>query len=478
MRACIGFFRVTTSSQTGLVVGSSERSPIDGLASLILNSIGQHRLSPQIQRMADQASTPFTYDGLQSLGMRAREVLNQVHSEYVKTFEEHCCELAYLSTNFIAMEFPTPSKIFYLAHRLNSSHASNYLVVNLSGDTYVTKEFEGQILDITVGIVSPPLDVILRLCASVHKWLLSDSAHVVVVHCNASFLNTAVFFCCYQSWAGIVTHPKECLDLCKAKLGISSWPPSMLRHLTYFELVRNGFLVPSEPLRLSRIVVTVPSQALERPPPALEVWQDRPARKVFCSRFESWESGGLVYGFHVSAQVIGDLSIRIRFPDDGSDIDFITLAFHTAFVDMSVDGVSCTRFSEAELDGSSNGFCVDLFLERTDSEANCEQMDRVPTAAIEEARQGQELFRRTVVQVQHAQLDELCSSIGEKLGVDLPDCDASTSNSCAAVPPVSHSSAESIEVSSSTPHPARPLVTTPDDIDAFFAELDAIAQSK
>lgn len=448
--------------------------------------------------------------GLKDVGKLARGFVEHVHSEYTKTFEEQNCELRNVATNVIAMEFPTEDKRYWLSTRVKKLHPGNYLVVNLSGQTYSTTEFEGQVLDIVLGAAMlPPLDVLVRLCVSVHKWLDADHANVAVVHCDSSYRNTSLFFCCLSSWMGNVLHPKEAWGICVERLGMAPIPPAVDRYLGYFELVRGGFVTSSASVRLGRIVVTasrvrcVPQDLGPKGtrPPILEVWQDAPPRLTFASAFEGFGSVAedAVFGFIVNIEVIGDIVIRARaFEESGPE--YFSVAFHTGFIDMPQGG-GCLRLGSRDLDmtgGESDieGACVDVLFEELgrpgagngrpqrggvplDPEAQKLEQER-----LQEARRSQALFCTTALHLQCSEFDALCADVLEQHTLreptgarhsGQPKTSASNIGTVASSGPVDGAIAVSDGAGTTSTGTAGWLVSTPDDIEGFFAELDAIA---
>lgn len=152
--------------------------------------------------------------------------LRKVQEEYRQTFEQHGCRLTYLRPNLLEVEYPSEDQRKWLGVNLKKAHGDNFLLLNLSGATYETEDFEGPVLDVQVFgaassaaassaaaavdeassarkkkasssknpeavglLLSPvlPLDVLYRLCASVQKWLSADPANVVAVHGEPDF---------------------------------------------------------------------------------------------------------------------------------------------------------------------------------------------------------------------------------------------------------------------------------------------------
>jgi len=305
----------------------------------------------------------------------AKDTSAAIQDEFKFTFDDNCTRLFNIRPNLVAVEFPSRDRRRYLANLMNESYGSDYLVVNLSGETYDTSAFQGPVMDIVLTGCVPPLEILLRLCVSVQSWLSQSPSRCLIVHgaeagwfdtslSASSFGPAVVLFACYLSWLGCATHPLEAmLDVCElVNITEASVQPSQQRYLTYFELLQRGIVEPSKraPVQLKRIVlVGVGGDELCR---TLEVWH-RDQMMFSTDLGETDVDGAFV---HVSGGCSGDLCVRILRSGiagqaDSAQILEMQVCFHTAFV---VDGF--VRFMERDIDacGQTNlsGCSIDVLV--------------------------------------------------------------------------------------------------------------------
>jgi len=317
------------------------------------------------------------------------------------TFDEHCLQLFNIRPNLVVAEFPSRDRRRFLASLMNRSYGSDYLVVNLSGESYDTSALQGPVMDVVLSGCVPPLEILLRLCISIHSWLAESACRCLIVHgAEAGWLDTllsassvgpaVVFLACYLSWLGSAIHPLEAmLDVCDS-VGITeaSLQPSQRRYLTYFELLQRGVVEPSTraPVQLKRIIlVGVGGDGLCR---SLEVWQRD--QLLFSTELGVPDVDGAFV--HVSGCCSGDLCVRIlRTGIAGQSAIAQTLemrvCFHTAFV---VDGF--VRFTDRDIDACSqtnlSGCSMDVLVlpdDATPSVASATSRPAVPEAEAKAA---------------------------------------------------------------------------------------------
>mmetsp|Transcript_69690 Transcript_69690/g.167285 ORF Transcript_69690/g.167285 Transcript_69690/m.167285 type:complete len:386 (-) Transcript_69690:270-1427(-) len=280
----------------------------------------------------------------------AAGVAQSLQDEISFTFEDHCCAVWTVNGNLLAVEYPNAQKRHWLSTKLNQTYGAEYLVVNLSGETYDTTPFQGPVMDIVMSGSVVPLDVLVRLCVSAHKWLSCSSERRLVVHgedkpmdrspTNAKATGESagpvvLLLACYLSWIKAVANPKEgLLQVCK-ELHIPdtcSWP-AQRRYMSYFECLQHGLVqTDSQPhIILKRIVLV--DLAGDRAARVCEVWQQD--RKLEHLRFETPEADGAFFQMHTRCK--GDISIRVlrasqERPDDGAVVLEVQACFHTAFL--------------------------------------------------------------------------------------------------------------------------------------------------
>jgi hypothetical protein len=249
----------------------------------------------------------------------------------------------------------------WLPALLNRKFSGGCLVVNLSGCTYDTSQFQDPVMDVIMSGCVPPLDVLLRLCVSVHRWLSSDAERVLVTHGSKiaggswasarAFGSVAVFLACYMSWSGLVETPKDGILAVSSALAMDIqddqlWP-SHRRYLKYFELLQNGLMddIGRPWMKLTRLVfIGVGGDGLPR---TVEIWQQD--RLLFRNNVDCPDLEDAV--FNVDICCGGDIAIRIfclRHSDVTTEGPFeleLQACFHTAFV---ADGF--IRFPAHEID--------------------------------------------------------------------------------------------------------------------------------
>mmetsp|Transcript_101160 Transcript_101160/g.326508 ORF Transcript_101160/g.326508 Transcript_101160/m.326508 type:complete len:412 (+) Transcript_101160:149-1384(+) len=384
----------------------------------------------------------------------ARSATDTIRKEYKFTFDDLSCNLLTVRPNLLVVEFPRRNTLHWLATRLNRDHGGSYLLVNLSGQTYDTNELQGPVMDIMMSGCVPPIDVLLRLCVSAHKWLSASPQNVLAAHGADSKESgvgalgpVVVLFASYLSWAGLVPYPMEgLLEVCSA-LNIPDaavWP-SQRRYLGYFELLQRGCLqtAGTPVMRLARLeLVQVVGDGAFR---LLEVWQQE--RLLFQADLNP-DSASVAKGaggttvLDVGAPCRGDIVVRVLraaalASEESLPVLELQVCFHTAFV-AAVGNFA--RFPARELDSPfrsagatlSPGCAIDVFLEPAcpEEEELGDPQEASSGAAAASAAKGTEYY------------------------------------SLAAA------DAEAASPEASTSAPARSsMVFVPEDIDDFFSEL-------
>eukprot|EP00439_Symbiodinium_sp_Y106_P048835 s3317_g6.t1 len=384
----------------------------------------------------------------------AREAAAEMQKEFKLTFDDYACHLPEVQPNLIAADFPSRARQHWLAARLNRDHAGRYLVVNLSGATYDNFELQGPVLDVMMSGCVPPLEVLLRLVVSMHRWLTRTPLNVVVAHGpNESAVPTAtgpgpcpvvLLYACYLSWLGLADHPREAMQEVMRLLGLPDvlWP-SQRRYLSYFGLLQGGLDLQAQGEgRLARVVLLhAGSEDRER---LLEVWKQD--QLVFRAHIREDDDVCHTSALRVTPNdgCFGDLSMRMvtrqRPTEKGGAVDDWQLefqvCFHTAFL-AAAGGVK--RFDAAELDLARGvrpeGCAVDVFLEPMSSEPQ-DDSENSATAAAAAASRGPR------------------KADGAVEFFDLAAADAEADAEVSGMPDSYHHQ-----------------VFAPDDIDAFFDEL-------
>jgi len=388
----------------------------------------------------------------------AVEAASAIQAEYRLTFEDHCCRLRSVRPSLVVADFPNRERRHWLAGLLNRAYGSDYLLVNLSGETYDTTEFHGPVMDVAMSGCVPPVDVLLRLCVSVHAWLSRAPelrrlvAHGAEGDAARSLGSVVVLVACYLSWVGEVAHPVEGLiEVCEA-LGLAAdavWP-SQRRYLAYFELLHRGEqAVERPPSQLARVVLMgIGGDGLGR---KLEIWQQESL--LFRCDLEAEEAVSAVV--RVGVRCRGDLAVRVlrcALPDSAVGEMLaeakpeLQVCFHEAFI---LDGFA--RFPERELDellvggdgAHHEGRAVDVYLEAA------------VAAGIEDPRE-----------VAAAAAAAAAVHSGPRLAEGAEDREVDAPAAAAAAGP------QFFDLSAADDSPGKTkVVFSPEDIDSFFDDL-------
>lgn len=321
-----------------------------------------------------------------------KTAVKTIHKEFALTFQDYGCQLRYAATNLIAAEFPSRGRQHWLAARLNRDHPGNHLIINLSGQTYDTAELQGPVLDIVMsGGCVPPLEVLLRLCVSSHRWLSRSTSCVIVAHGSCGWSDpelsqgmapVLLFFSCYLSWAGLCKNPTDGILKVSEALEIpAEGLPSLHRYLRYFEMLIRGNieLVRYGNVRLARLVLLeLTKDGLHR---RLEIWQQE--RLLLQSPVERCAADVGTLALQVDIPVKGDLALRIlRSKDKEGPWHFeLKACFHSAFMELAGGFV---RFDASEIEAAkeaflAQGFAIDIFLGQTFVEDYADSSDVAAT---------------------------------------------------------------------------------------------------
>mmetsp|Transcript_75802 Transcript_75802/g.149856 ORF Transcript_75802/g.149856 Transcript_75802/m.149856 type:complete len:412 (+) Transcript_75802:149-1384(+) len=267
-----------------------------------------------------------------------------------------------LWSNVLVSSFPGQSSNTHgLPALLNREFCGRCLVVNLSGCTYDTSQFQDPVMDVIMSGCVPPLDVLMRLCVSVHRWLSSDAERVLVTHGGktvgkpwasaCAFGSVAVFLACYMSWSGLAENPKDGLLNVSNALEtdieeIELWP-SHRRCVKYFELLQKGLMdgIGRPWMKLTCLVfVGMGGDGLPR---VVEIWQQD--RLLFRADVDCPDLEDAM--FNVDTCCGGDIAIRVfcrrhskTMAEGPAELE-LQVCFHTAFV---ADGF--IRFPVHEID--------------------------------------------------------------------------------------------------------------------------------
>ena len=98
------------------------------------------------------------------------------------------------------------SKLDNCSSFLNSFHGGNYLIFNLSEQSYDYSKFNnGSVVEYKFpGLPAPPLATLFNICIEVENWLEASDEHVAVIHCvtgkGNTWWNNTILCVCDQSY--------------------------------------------------------------------------------------------------------------------------------------------------------------------------------------------------------------------------------------------------------------------------------------
>lgn len=402
----------------------------------------------------------------------ARNATESIHKEYRFTFDELSTNMLPVRPNLLVCEFPRRNVMHWLALRLNRDHAGKYLVVNLSGETYDSFELQGPVMDVVMSGCVPPLDVLLRLCVSMHKWLGSSDGNVLAAHgadtreFGIGALGPVVLlFACYLTWAGLVPQAMDgLLEVCTAlKISDEAVWPSFRRYLSYFENLQRGSIrtVGTPLVSLATVVlIEVVGDGAFR---VLEVWKQD--HLLFTADLNPDDPSQEATALRVGVPCRGDLQVRVLRAAELSSAESLPVlelqvCFHTAFL-TAVGGFA--RFPLRELDLPANGrsslspdSAVDVFLGPAEAEDE-EQEDPRELAAAATAAAAAAKAPEVEAKPPDSKEPETAEDTKAAVFFDLAAGDADGDDPAGT--PTSGDKSRSR------------LVFAPEDVDQFFGEL-------
>lgn len=156
-------------------------------------------------------------------------------------------DLTYINPNIIAMGFPSEGKEALYRNRMEDVeqffsfyHKDHFRIYNLCSERqYDHSKFGGSWEHFPFDDHNPPpLTLILPFCESVHRFLESDQANVVAVHCKAGKGRTGTMIASYLLFSGQFTEAEKALqhfgaNRTKDCKGVTI--PSQIRYVHYFE---------------------------------------------------------------------------------------------------------------------------------------------------------------------------------------------------------------------------------------------------
>ena len=155
-------------------------------------------------------------------------------------------DLTYITPRLIAMGFPSSgihtiyrNNITDVANYLNENIDKNYLLINVSENTYDSGKFKGNVLHFNQWLDhhSPPLYLLFELVEKIYAFLFSNHSNIVVVNCNAGKGRTGSLICSFLLYSGCFTIAQDAFDyysLKRFKKGHGLTHASQRRYVEYF----------------------------------------------------------------------------------------------------------------------------------------------------------------------------------------------------------------------------------------------------
>lgn len=120
-----------------------------------------------------------------------RKIVSGKRRRLVK--DNYNLDITYITRRVLAMSFPASGieKMYRNAMSdvisyLDKNHGGHYKIYNMSGRSYDTSKFNGEVENYDWEDHHPPqIGVLFESCHSMYKYLLEDDDNIIVVHCNA-----------------------------------------------------------------------------------------------------------------------------------------------------------------------------------------------------------------------------------------------------------------------------------------------------
>ena len=177
-------------------------------------------------------------------------------------------DLSYITPRIIAMGFPTifpksliKNSVTDIANFLNERHGNNYILINLSDESYDSSQFKGLVVDYQM-VNSKPIDLILifDICEKAYDYLNQNIFNTIAIKCKDGKSLIGVVICSFLLYIKKFTNINDAFNyysykrLYKGEKGISQ--PSHKKYVEYFFniLSNNKFQFPFR-IKITSIVI-------------------------------------------------------------------------------------------------------------------------------------------------------------------------------------------------------------------------------
>ncbi|XP_026879620.2 tensin-3 isoform X2 [Electrophorus electricus] len=171
-------------------------------------------------------------------------------------------DLSYITERIIAVSFHStcPEQTYLrnlqnITQMLQSKHADNYLVVNISEPREELRRMSTRVLDVGwPELRAPSLHLLCSLCKSMENWLDTCSEHVLLLHCRGNKDRIGVVISSYIQLPSVSTSEEQALDRYTMKRFYSDkmaslMTPSQKRYVQMFgRLLAHQLKINSSPL--------------------------------------------------------------------------------------------------------------------------------------------------------------------------------------------------------------------------------------
>ncbi|XP_036437507.1 tensin-3 isoform X2 [Colossoma macropomum] len=171
-------------------------------------------------------------------------------------------DLDYITERIIAVSFhqACPEQTYVhnlhnIMQMLQSKHADNYLVVNLSEPREELRRMNTRVLDVGWPEQhAPSLRLLCSMCKSIENWLSTHTEHVLLLHCRGSKDRVGVVISSYINLPSVSTSEEQALDCYTMKRFYndkmaSLMTPSQKRYVQMFgSLLNRQLKINSSPL--------------------------------------------------------------------------------------------------------------------------------------------------------------------------------------------------------------------------------------
>ncbi|KAI5743355.1 hypothetical protein M8J77_017223 [Diaphorina citri] len=178
-------------------------------------------------------------------------------------------DLSYVTERIIALLFPKDMArgVFRQGHQqaaqmLQSKHANNYMVFNLSERRRTTRSHHERVKELGwPADLAPPLERLCFICKEIDSWLSGDKQRIAVLHARGNKDRIGVVVSAYMHYSNICGTADQALDrfamkrFLDDKIGDLDFP-SYKRYVDYFSgLLSANIRINSAPLYLTHVTV-------------------------------------------------------------------------------------------------------------------------------------------------------------------------------------------------------------------------------